>query len=233
MRKETDLEAVKSKASRLLYVDAIIDENFPSTITHPYADYPFFFNKENLKMCNILECEENHQLFIKQKKEEILSAKDYTQLFSRVTKKYCSFFFKYTKSHLCMTDFASTLKTLWLKCDYVNVDKNISKTEYVKLFRKCDLEILMDEYEYAYYRAIPETITVYRGINKVTNHPAKALSWTIDKLQAEWYAKRFSSEGQVCETVVKKEDILAYFDYEKEIVVDYRKLGELKMNEII
>lgn len=74
-------------------------------------------------------------------------------------------------------------------------------------------------------------MTVYRGVNRTTGHPIKGLSWTPDISVARFFANRFSEEGIIYQAVIKKEDVLAYFKYENEIVVDYRKLKQIEVFE--
>ena len=80
-----------------------------------------------------------------------------------------------------------------------------------------------------------DMITVYRGV-RVNNY--KGLSWTTDKQCAEWFAKRFGiseEKSYVFTGQIKKKDIIAFFDNrnEEEIVCDYRKVKDIRCEEII
>ena len=57
----------------------------------------------------------------------------------------------------------------------------------------------------------------------------EALSWTLDKKTAEWFATRFSEHGYVYQAKIHKEDVFAFFNdrNEQEIVLDYRNLRDI------
>lgn len=79
------------------------------------------------------------------------------------------------------------------------------------------------------------TVTIYRGV-KVNNY--RGLSWTIDKSVAEWFARRFRHNGDSCYLftgIINKKDILALFSSrnEKEVVCDYRKIKNVRCEEIL
>ena len=79
------------------------------------------------------------------------------------------------------------------------------------------------------------TVTIYRGV-KVNNY--RGLSWTIDKSVAEWFARRFRHNGDSCYLftgTINKKDILALFSSrnEKEVVCDYRKIKNIRCEEIL
>lgn len=80
-----------------------------------------------------------------------------------------------------------------------------------------------------------DTVTIYRGV-KVNNY--RGLSWTVDKSVAEWFARRFRHNGDRCYLftgTIKKKDILALFSSrnEKEVVCDYRKIKNIRCEEIL
>ena len=89
----------------------------------------------------------------------------------------------------------------------------------------------MDEEEQKQYSALPEGITVYRGIRG--RGSLKALSWTTDIKQAEWFAKRWDKNGKVYSARVSKDDVLAVFASrgESELVVDFMKLRNIKLEK--
>lgn len=67
----------------------------------------------------------------------------------------------------------------------------------------------------------------------------KGLSWTIDQSKAEWFARRFAmlthlGQPRLMEGIVKKKDVLAYFNgrKEKEIVVDPANVRSMKATAV-
>ena len=142
---------------------------------------------------------------------------------------YLPAFFKFTRHYLNDYDYSSFLGSMWTIVEFPNVDDNITAPEFVKIFRRADKTLLMDEGEQKQYSALPEKITVYRGIRG--RGTLKALSWTTDIEQAEWFAKRWDKKGKVYSATVRKEDVLAYFcsRNEAEVVVDYTKLKDVTL----
>ena len=90
-----------------------------------------------------------------------------------------------------------------------------------------DKSLLMNDEERRLYLALPDEMTVYRGIRG--RGSLKALSWTTDIEQAEWFAKRWDKKGKVYSAMIRKEDVLSMFMSrgESEVVVDYTKLKNI------
>ena len=72
-------------------------------------------------------------------------------------------------------------------------------------------------------------MTVCRGVTSYNAKNIKALSWTLDRDTAEWFAHRFGEEGTVYEAQISKEHILAFFNgrNESEVVVDPKYLEQI------
>lgn len=73
-----------------------------------------------------------------------------------------------------------------------------------------------------------EIITIYRGVGSKSQRIG--YSWTTDKKVAEWFSKRFNSNGEVLEAKTKREDIVMYIDdrSEHEVIVLPSKLIDIK-----
>jgi hypothetical protein len=80
-----------------------------------------------------------------------------------------------------------------------------------------------DDADLAMYRALPETVTVYRGAQDGVNEVG--LSWTTDRKTAVWFARRFADRRDgdpvVLTGLVNKSDVVACFTGrgESEVVV--------------
>ena len=87
----------------------------------------------------------------------------------------------------------------------------------------------MNEEECAAYRSLENPVTVYRGVTSYNAKNIKALSWTLDRDTAEWFAHRFGEEGAVYKAQIPKEHILAYFNgrNESEVVVNPQYLEQI------
>ena len=77
--------------------------------------------------------------------------------------------------------------------------------------------LMMDRQERRVLKNLAEPIPIYRGCRE---HNREGLSWTLDYDQAEWFAKRFSPKGSVEEREITKDQAIAYFSREREIVID-------------
>ena len=87
----------------------------------------------------------------------------------------------------------------------------------------------MDEEELREFGELDDTVTVYRGVTPHNAKNIKALSWTLDRKTAEWFAHRFGEDGTVYEALIDKEHICALFTgrNESEVIVDPRYLREI------
>ena len=230
MRKETDLEAVKGVARNFVYLDVRISEKVGFICHHPYIGQIATVVNENGKLVlkdvrNEKDLEDIRQNIIK----TIDTVTGYLQFIHIIRPPYLPAFFKFTRRFLNAYDYSSFLGSMWTIVEFPNVDDNITASEFVKIFRRADKALLMDEDEQKQYSALPEEITVYRGIRG--RGSLKALSWTTDMAQAEWFAKRWDKNGKVYSATVDKEDVLAVFTSrgESELVVDFTELSDIKL----
>lgn len=238
MLKKTDLSKIKQVATNFMYIDIVPDNLSPVIVHHPFtmnnAVYnPHPSNSQNTIMPLFTDTgelsEPAYNIFVTEMKNRIEQAQSYFDIFIFITKPYKSAFLLYSLPYLDKQDLGKYLKEVWLSCDYVNIDKNISKSKYSSLFKKADKHTLMDDEEYEIFTNMPYTITLYRGINKTSNHPMDGMSWTSNFETAFWFANRFSNQDWIVYTLnVPKEYVLAYFSHEEEYVVDYQYLKEHK-----
>lgn len=230
MRTKTDLESVKKFAGILIYLELNQVSDMPMFVNHPYTTSAFVC--QNGKMLNLLESIEDRETWEMYLKKMISNIKEYDEFATIITKSYRSVFLNETLRYIGNKDLAKYLRKLWISCDYVNVDQVISKSKYVSLFKQADKSALMNEDEIQRIGDLPDNVTIYRGINDITNHPVNGLSWTLDINTANWFANRFAKmkecTASVYKATIKKEDILSYFDDEKEVVVDYKKLENVE-----
>lgn len=213
-----------------MYFEPKINPMIPVLVDHPFISS--LYMQINGDVCNILESKENYNNFIEEIKRKIDSETDCKNVYFLIQKSFRSAFLKYTHNYLSNEDLGKVLKMYWQNNDSVNVDANISKLQYVKLFKKCGRENLMTKEELEAYEKMPDKIEIYRGINNFSKHPVNGLSWTTDKDQALWFAKRFKETGTLCKTTIEKEHILAYFSYENETVIDIHFLKDV-VKEIV
>ena len=97
------------------------------------------------------------------------------------------------------------------------------------MFKKADPAVLMDEEEYELFKELDDTVTVYRGVTSYNAKNIKALSWTLDRDTAEYFAHRFGEDGTVYEAQIDKKHIYALFTgrNESEVIVDPKHLTDI------
>lgn len=101
-----------------------------------------------------------------------------------------------------------------------------------------DRQFTMSDNELKALKRFPETVTIYRGY--CHEDAVNGLSWTLRRSQALWFAQRFGGmagrEPRVAIAEANRDDILAYFSSEKEIVIlpeHLRILRETEVNLIV
>lgn len=106
---------------------------------------------------------------------------------------------------------------LWIDSEYLDTTDEIiemfAANPHVEKHREKLKDKLNDEGK----------LEIYRGeTSKSTSYKNGGISWTISKDKAEWFAKRFNSNGCVYKLEVNLEDVLAFLECrdEDEIIID-------------
>ena len=154
-------------------------------------------------------------------------------LFMMITKPYKLGFLKYAAPYLSEQDTALFLSQAWIIAEAPNSDPNLTKREMLALFRSLDPQKLMDEEEYGVFCGLDDVVTVYRGVTSHNAKNVKALSWTLNRDTAEWFAHRYGEQGTVYEAQIRKEHICAVFlgRNEAEVIVDPKHLRNVAATE--
>ncbi len=235
---ETNLSAIKeitislAKATPVTSAGEGILENFA---THPFIDN-ILWHKRWFEMTKDLsaspdECSVNLE-DLDLRKEEVYNKwlLEFAKMVNNCTKlfhiymlwrkPYKMLFVSLFADALSESDFAEYLADAWVEEEYPNADVNVSKKEALALFKRADKKKLMTEDEYKAYKALPEKVTVYRGVNGKGSKDG--ISWTLDKEKAKWFANRWGNNGKIYQLTVSKDDILAFFDgrSEKEVIIN-------------
>jgi len=155
-----------------------------------------------------------------------------------IDKKYRMAFLHMCSAHTSPADIGTYLNHLWRSVENIMNDPNVSSHDIIKLFEWADPNTLMNEAERKALEALPDTITVYRGIRKplLNNHKRfiNGFSWSTSFDVAYWFAKRFAHNqeemGKVFKAEIQKKHILAFFgvdSYEREVVINPSKLQNI------
>ena len=227
---QTNMQEVKCVAKWLLFTDVHTTEYSPMIVHHPFASSGFMMlpgTNEILDITASMESREKWRDYLGKKIDEAKSA---YEIFLMLNKTYALTFIKYAKDGLSAAEFSEILADAWIKAEAPNMDVNVRKMELVELFSQADKKSLMTEAEQKRFADLTETVTVYRGVTSYNAKNVRALSWTLDRSKAEWFAHRFSEDGKVYQAQINKADILAIFTSrnESEVVLNPRKLQQLK-----
>ncbi len=77
------------------------------------------------------------------------------------------------------------------------------------------------------YNVINNKVKIYRGVQSKSSPLEKSLSWTLDKDTALFFTRRFKSKiNYLYETFVDLNDIIGFWESEKEIIVEYKNLKD-------
>lgn len=232
MLKRTNLKEVKETAIAFLYLDIEINEKIPIFLNHPFFDtvlFPLHSNGDaELDFVDITTPDNLQKARDEIKSKTIDRVKNSLQFLSIIRKPYLSAFFKYINIYLSERDYNNFLREMWISVEFLYNDQNVSRNEFIKYFKNANSSMLMEHEDLEIYKNLPDEIEIYRGV-KPDSSP-KALSWTLNKEVANWFAKRFEDNGVVYKAKIKKKDILAYFNQrnENEVVVDFKKLYDIE-----
>lgn len=234
MKKQSDIQSVKSVALAFLNLPVEETDFSPIVVMHPIFENGFVGVKIDgeYTMVNILESEENLNIAKKVWEDNIKRANSIMQVYAFMRKSYRLTFLKYIEPYLSKKDMAELLADAWVSSENPNQDVNVSIPMLTKWFRKADKRSLMVSEDYKVYTDLEPEFVVYRGV-AVGRNP-DGLSWTMNYDKAEWFANRFTSHGQeagyVFKAIAKKEDVLAYFNTrgEEEIVINPKTLTNIQ-----
>lgn len=97
------------------------------------------------------------------------------------------------------------------------------------MFKSADPKALMEDDEYEQLQKLEDTLTVYRGVTSYNADNIKALSWSLSKETAEWFAHKFNQDGTVYESQIDKEHIIAVFNgrNKSEVILDPQYLTDV------
>ena len=232
MKEQTDLKAIKALAHTMLEFDIKQTKLSPLVVKHPFTDCGVSGVRKpdgQFAVADLMNNPEELKLW----REQVGSAIDETdsafQIYMMVTKSYALGFLKFARNSLSEKDFASILADAWIRTEAPNSDPNLSKRDLLSMFKATDPALLMDKEDYREFLALDNVVTVYRGVTSKNAQNVKALSWTMDRNTAEWFANRFGENGTVYEAQIQKQHIYAYFSgrNESEVIVDPKYLMEL------
>lgn len=136
--------------------------------------------------------------------------------------------FSEIENNLRDTEYWSLLGSIY--SDSENIWQMLTEWEDLLSSPRPSRQSFMSEDDLAKFNALPESMTIYRGFNG--RGTESGLSWTLNKEQAVWFARRFDlPDGQVAVGSALKSDVIGYLGSrnEDEIVInpDYVQIEEI------
>ena len=226
---ETDFQRLRALSHALLELDIQPTKMAPLVVKHPFTDSGIVGLRGGngyMSTADLTSDPAALQAWREQTGQLIDEVEKPFALFLMVTKPYKLAFLKHAAPFLSEQDTALFLSQAWITTESPNSDPNLSKRELVSLFRSVDPQKLMDEEEYGVFCGLDDMVTVYRGVTSYNAKNVKALSWTLNRETAEWFAHRFGEQGTVYEAQIPREHICAVFlgRNEAEVIVDPKHL---------
>lgn len=228
MRKETDLEGVRSIAKQLVMVDLHLTKFSPMAVQHPFTSIGIVAMPldEGIRILDITKSKKDLASWQDFIKKQIDHTKNAYHIYMMTNKPYSLTFLKMASPFLSQKDFSEILANAWIQSENPNLDVNVTSRKLLSMFKDADPQILMDDEERAQLEELDKTVTVYRGVTSYNADNIKTLSWTLDYNTAKWFAHRFDEDGTVYKATISKDHIHALFNgrNESEVIVDPKYL---------
>ena len=231
MRKETNLEGVKSIAKQLVMVDLCLTEYSPVVVQHPFTSSGMVAapSEDGIRLLDITKSDKDLREWQNFIKGQINHARNAYHIYMMTNKPYSLTFLKMAKPFLSKHDFSEILSDAWIRSENPNLDANFTPNKLLAMFKDADPQVLMDAEEREQLEELDDTVTVYRGVTSYNADNIKALSWTLEYDTAEWFAHRFEEDDTVYEAQIPKQHIYALFNGrgESEVIVDPKYLTDI------
>lgn len=220
--REEDREAVENVAAAFLNQPMEIDKRMPFILHHPFLNTPVAVIPPD-RMLDLRRREE--QDAYREWMRGILRGKGASYILTLLQKPYRLAFLKYIRPHVGKEHFGRLLVHTWPTVEAVTTDPNVSRDDIVDMFRSVPKDALMEPELCHTFERLPETFFVYRGVTSHNEKARRAVSWTSDICQAQWFATRFHDfSGEIWQAKIHKRQVLALINSEeKELIVDMPK----------
>lgn len=226
--KYTNSYIIKKIAIQLIYIEPepIEDSTF---CIHPYICNSVITFPDTNESFNIFQDIEKYHLWQEEFAENIRHMRNAYSIACLIKTYYKPIFFESIKEYLSEKDFAEILSNYWATVGITD----IPKTKFLSWFQEANKSYLMDKGERKVFDALPEKVTIYRGVDDLEYK--YGFSWTLDKKVARWFANRNQGNSTyVYECIVDKKDLICYFQIrnEKEVIINPETLKEYEIRTI-
>lgn len=120
-------------------------------------------------------------------------------------------------------EYEDILRDAWVSTEFPH---QMPIKRLTALFEQADLDKMMDDTEKAKLLALPDEITIYRGLPD-QRAKKKGLSWSVNRNKAMWFATRWNSKkARLVTAKINKKNVYMYTDArkEEEVVVNPARL---------
>lgn len=195
MNKErTDMDQVRRTAYCLLYTDLTLYPDTPGIASHPFTNSNLVglpTEDGGMSILNIGEDEKALAAWRDTVSDAITRAKSPQTIYFMLHPSYALTFLKLAGEFMSDKDFSVILGEAWVNAENANEDKNVSRREQIRMFKRADPVHLMTPSEYEVFKNLPDKMVVYRGIEEMFEHELKGLSWSLDYKHGTVVCKSF------------------------------------------
>lgn len=156
----TDLQSIKNIAIQLIYIRPELIEGFSFWI-HPYINNSAISLPNEDKPISIFHDLESYRMWQKELVENIRHMRNAYSIACLIKTYYKPVFFESIKEYLSEKDFAEILSNYWATVGITD----IPKTKFLSWFQEANKSYLMDKGERKVFDALPEKVTIYRGVD--------------------------------------------------------------------
>lgn len=155
--------------------------------------------------------------FKKEQIEKSSNSKDWETYIYTHERPYRLNAFLEVERNLSDVQYWEILGSIWT--DSENIWQNKETWRNLIKSNRGSKEFFMSNEDRMHLIKLPNVIKVYRGC--IANKNKTGLSYTLSKEKAEWFSKRFNTDGIVVEREVKKHKIFAYLNSrgEDEVII--------------
>ncbi len=132
---------------------------------------------------------------------------------------------------------------IYAKKDRTTFSNELSNARVLVIFQYCISKLLTSKNDSKYFKTLPKSLVIYRGVaGKVFDDAKSGISWTLKVDVAETFAKyNFeyynSNSAMILKADILKKDIIAYIDdagrNEAEIIISPEKLMNIRIEKEI
>ena len=225
----TNMEEIITRALRFLDMDLEPSKKDITRIMHPFFSCRFTVGKPENNLRDLVANPEDLRAEKDQKRERILKATSPLEVFKLFSIDYLFLMLSLLVEWMSVDDMSAVFRYVWQTGVYAAGTSSLPKKELLQMVRACNPRILMDEEDYALFQALPDEMTVYRGVNPYNKLLIASPSWTLDSGNIVRpygsFARPFGTcTGKAYKAKIRKKDVFAFFHLFNAVILHPDKL---------